>query len=161
MVRIWLDVDGDVADGGEFDGVGGEIEEDLAESARVAGRVYGEGGVEVDSEFETLLLGLGGEELQGGIHHGPEFEFDEIDLHFTGFNFGKIEDVVDECEESFTAGPDGFREEALLAGKIGVEEESCHTDNSVHGGPDFVAHVGEKLAFGAVGGFGLVMGQGE
>ena len=37
----------------------------------------------------------------------------------------------------------------------GFHEESGHADDAVHGGPDFVADVGEELAFCGAGGFGL------
>jgi len=75
-----------------------------------------------------------------------------------GLDLGKIEDVVDDGQKSFPAGPDGFGEHALIRGKPGVEEQAGHADDPVHGRSDFMAHGGEKSAFGPVGRFGLPSG---
>ena len=37
---------------------------------------------------------------------------------------------------------------ALLGSEAGVEQQTGHADDAVHGGADFVAHVGQKLALG-------------
>jgi hypothetical protein len=37
----------------------------------------------------------------------------------------------------------------------GIEEEAGHTDDAIHGCPDFVGHTGEELAFGDVGCLGF------
>ena len=44
-------------------------------------------------------------------------------------------------------------EVALLGGEVGVERQVGHADDAVHRRANLVAHVGEELALGAVGGF--------
>ena len=38
--------------------------------------------------------------------------------------------------------------------QVGVQQQFGHAHDSVHGRADFVAHVGQELALGAIGGFG-------
>ncbi len=47
---------------------------------------------------------------------------------------------------------------ALLGRQFGVEQQFRHADDAVHRRADFVAHIGEELAFGAVGRLGRVAG---
>ncbi len=47
---------------------------------------------------------------------------------------------------------------ALFAAGSGLKGEFGHADDAVHGRADFVAHVGEEGAFGAVGGLGGFLG---
>ncbi|OQB98098.1 MAG: hypothetical protein BWX80_04070 [Candidatus Hydrogenedentes bacterium ADurb.Bin101] len=46
---------------------------------------------------------------------------------------------------------DGFQKIPLFRGHVGVAEQIGHTDYGIHGGADFVGHVGEEGALGAVG----------
>ncbi len=39
---------------------------------------------------------------------------------------------------------------ALLIGQRCVQQEPVHTDNTVHWGANFMAHIGQKFAFGSV-----------
>ena len=45
--------------------------------------------------------------------------------------------------------------------EISFKGQVCHTDYAVHGRSDFVAHVGQKLTFGAVGGLGMAGGPAQ
>ena len=47
---------------------------------------------------------------------------------------------------------------ALFAVELGVQQQIGHADDAVHRGADFVAHVGQEFALGAVGGFGRLFG---
>ena len=47
---------------------------------------------------------------------------------------------------------------ALLAVKIGLQGQVGHAEDAVHGSADFVAHVGQELALGLVGGLGSFFG---
>ena len=46
----------------------------------------------------------------------------------------------------------------LLWIEQGILNQMAHADDGVHGGADFVAHVGQKFALGASGGFGGFLG---
>ncbi len=42
----------------------------------------------------------------------------------------------------------------LFGDELGVESEFGHPDDTVHRGADLVAHIGQEIALGTVGGFG-------
>ena len=46
----------------------------------------------------------------------------------------------------------------MLGSQIGFEGQMRHSDDGIHGGADFMAHVRQKIAFGSGGFFGLVSG---
>jgi hypothetical protein len=46
----------------------------------------------------------------------------------------------------------------LLGLQLGVENKLGHTENAIHGRANFVTHVGEEFAFGAIGVFGAILG---
>ena len=46
----------------------------------------------------------------------------------------------------------------LLGGKGAIDDEFDHAEEAVHRGAHFMRHVGEKLAFGATGGQGMLRG---
>ena len=50
-----------------------------------------------------------------------------------------------------------FQVLALLGGQVGVERQLGHADDAVHRRADFVAHVGQELALGAVGRLGAIL----
>ncbi len=70
---------------------------------------------------------------------------------FAGFNFGKVQDVIDDSQKGIRAGLYSLGKVALLRLKLPVKQETGHTDDAVHGRPDFMAHVGQKFAFSAIG----------
>ncbi|MFM1941793.1 MAG: hypothetical protein RI897_775 [Verrucomicrobiota bacterium] len=148
-------MDGDAALAGEFDCVTAEVEEDLAEAAGVAAESGGDFRGYEAGEFEVFFLGFDAEEFGGFLDGGDEVEVDFFHFEAIGFDFGVIEDVIDEGEEAFGAGADDFCVAVLFVGEGGIEEEAGHTDDAVHGRTDFVGHTGEELAFGDIGGLGF------
>jgi hypothetical protein len=54
---------------------------------------------------------------------------------------------------------DRGRELSLLTGQLRIEQKFRETQHRVEWCPDLVAHVGEELALGAIGGLGLIAGD--
>ncbi len=86
--------------------------------------------------------------------HSAQVERTVFQFELAGFDFGEIQDVVDDGEQRFAAGINGFDVTALLVAERGFEQQAGHGDDAVHGRADFVAHVGQKFGLGAGGGFG-------
>ena len=78
-----------------------------------------------------------------------------FEFQFVGFNLGEVEDVIDKGEQSGTAGLDGIEILLLLAVLNQSAQYFRETQNSVHRRANFMGHVGQKHAFGMVGGVGL------
>jgi len=149
-----LDAQPDLAVVGELDGVADEVGEDLAEADGVDFDVPWDGGGDPAEQVEVFGLGALGEEVERGFDELEKVGVGRAEGHLARFDFGEIEDVVDDGQQGVGAGADGFREVALLGGERGAEEELGHADDAVHGGADLVAHGGEKFALGLGGVFG-------
>jgi len=142
----------------ELDRVAQEVERDLADANGVAVDAARGGVGVVEDQLDVLFSGDAGLEFEGALELLVEVEVDGFEDEFTGFDFGEIEDVVDDGEEGLAAEEEGVDEVLLLVVERGAEEEVSHADDAVERGADLVAHVGEEGAFGAVGGFGCLLG---
>ena len=102
-------------------------------------------------EVEVFFGGLGGEQVEGFLDAGVQFEGMAFEFQFAGLDFGEIENVIDDGEHGVGAGAGGFDVFALLVGQVGVEQQRGHADDAVHGRADFVAHVGQEFGLGERG----------
>ena len=87
-----------------------------------------------------------------------------LQFQFAGFDFGKIENVIDEREQGFPAGADDLHLLMLLAGERGFQEQAGEANHPVEGRADLVAHGGEEIALraaGLFGGAGHLVGAGD
>ena len=86
---------------------------------------------------------------------------DGLDLQLAGFDLGNVEHVVQQLQQVLAAGADGFEEVGpfLFVAAVGAADQQLgEAEDAVERRADFVAHVGEELALGAVGGFGQLLG---
>ena len=67
-------------------------------------------------------------------------------------DLGKVQDVVDEGQQSPPAVLSHVCEAPLLRRKVCVHKELKHAQDAIHGGADFVAHVGQETALRPIGG---------
>ena len=92
-----------------------------------------------------MLLGLGSQHFVDFFDRQPQVEGRKLDDQLASLDFGEIQDVVDDREQGFTGRADDLGVLALLGREAGVEQQAGHADDAVHGGADFVAHVGQKV----------------
>ncbi len=159
LVRLGIvgDADGDFSAVGKLDGVADEVHDDLPQALGVADqfdRHIRRGG---DQEFDLLFLRPERHEFGRLVQDFMEVEADLFEVDVPGFDFGEVQNVVDQIEE-VRAGPPQDTEMLLLLGQEGAfREEVRHADDGVHRGSDFVAHGREELAFGPAGRFCLLL----
>ena len=97
--------DHDVAMLGELDGIGGEVDEYLAESQRIAFEGAGNIAGEVKEHFNIGLVdGAGGDDVGEIVEDFIEVEVDFFDVNAACFDFGEIEDVIDAAEQGVRGG---------------------------------------------------------
>ena len=99
---------------------------------------------------------------QGQGFHGfrqaiVEIEVDRVEIQLAGFDLGKVQNVIDQTQQRISGGFDSLQVLALLGGELGVQCQLRHSQHTVHGRTDLVAHVGQELAFGAAGRFGSLL----
>ena len=84
-----------------------------------------------------------------------------LELEAPGLDLGEVEDVVDDFEQGVAARADGLEILALFGLQRRVEHQAAEADHGVHRRTDLVAHVGQELALGAIGGLGGFHGLAE
>lgn len=153
-IRGGVDVEGDPASGGgELDGVGKEVGEDLLEAEGISENEKGRG-VGGNLELDAFFLGCVTEETDAGIDDVQDGTGLDLDTNNAGFEAGELEDVVDELEQVTAAILNlgdavemGFSDG--LAG--GVAEDFREGQDAGERGAEFVTDVGEELV-AALGG---------
>ena len=140
----------DLARFGELDGVAYQIDDHLPQPQRVAQQGVGDFRRDVIGEFETLFGGADGQRLQGITQSVPQIKRQRFQVEFARFDLGKIQNIVEQQQQRIGRRRHHREVIALLRRQVGVAQQFAHADDAVHRGADFVTHVGEKLAFGAV-----------
>ena len=136
-----------IAGRGELDGVADEVEDDLPEALRVEHERWHRLGAA--PQFKPGRTAGSAEGVHQTAHEAGAVRWLGGDLHLAGFEFGKVEDVVDEPEEASPAHENRikrlraflFRLEALL-------EHFGEPDDGVERGADVMADGGEEIALG-------------
>ncbi len=136
----------------KFDGIAEEVDQDLAEATGIAhdrGRQFL---VNAAEHLDLLVGNLGPDHIADVMGGDFGVKVDGFELHVSGLDLGKIEDVVDETEQSLAAALDGQGTFLLFVVKIGNEQHIGKADDTVHRGSDLMTHGGEKFTFCDIGG---------
>ncbi len=140
---------------GEFDCVACEIGQYLPEPPRVSPQERRDLRLNQAGHFQIFFMGAYGQHVGHVFQGHAEIKVKGLCFKLPGLYLGKIEDVVDDCEQRIRALFDGSRKLALFRVQFRIEQQTRHADNAVHRGPDLVAHIGQKLALCLVGRTGL------
>jgi hypothetical protein len=156
-----LGAQADLAALGEFDGVGQEVEQDLLDAHRIAAHRFRHGRVEFAADGQLLGLGALGDLLAGIEAELVQRKVGVLEQQLVGLDLGDVENVVDDGQQ--VMGRIGHLAQALvLLGVAGVAlGEVGEADDGIHRRADFMAHVGQEGALGAVGRFGLILGAAQ
>src|ERR1035437_6527305 len=93
-------LDANFALSSELDSVADQIDDNLPQPGGVGDQVFRHLRADVAGQFQTLLVGAEGQGLDGGHQAVPQSELDGIQLQLASFDFGEIEDIVDDGERS-------------------------------------------------------------
>ena len=142
------DTNFDVALGGELDGVGEQVLENLLEALRIAIHGLREIRVEVHTEWQALRLGHVPEVAFDGFAQTGKTDFLDLDSDGAGLDFGKIENVVDKVQQFGAGGIDVARILDLLvrevAGDVGAEL-LAENEDGIERRAQLVGHVRQEL----------------
>ena len=137
-----------MAGGGELDAVADQIDQDLAQPARVEPGDRRGAGQELAAELELALAGARLELEAQPLQKRRDVDVDRRQLELAGIDAAEVEDVVDEREQ----GLGGFEGAVEIGALLGIErrvaQEARHADHTVHGLADLVAHHGEEAGPG-------------
>ena len=146
--------DEDFAVVGEFDGVSDQVDDDLPQAIGIADHRAGHVGAGVMNEFQALLGGVAGADLQGIADDLADVELDFFQLQAARLDLREVENVVEQMQQRIGGLLDDIEITLLLSGQRSRERQFGHADDAVHGRADFMAHRGQELALGLAGRLG-------
>ncbi len=144
---------------GELDRVVADVEQDLAQARGVAEQCGRQQRRLDEQELDALVVGAHAHEIAEIFEHVAEREPDDLDVELAGLDLGEVEDVVDDAEQRLGRPVDLLHVVQLLRVEVALQGQVGHAENGVHRRADLVAHVGQEVALGVVGGVGLVLGD--
>jgi hypothetical protein len=131
---------------GELDGVVHQVDEHLAQAIRVAAHLGRNRRIDLAVEFDALGLGAAGEYLNGLLDGVAQAEVDALQFQLARFDFGEVQDVVDDSQQRFRGPRYGLGQATLTRRQIRAAQEFRHAHDTVHGRANFVAHAREEFA---------------
>ena len=84
---------------GELDGVREQVEQHLAQPARVSRKVGGHILLHEGEEVQVFAMGRVGNQVHGFLDQGSDIEVDGFEHQLAGVDLGEIEDIVDDREQ--------------------------------------------------------------
>ncbi len=86
---------------GEFNGVAEQIEQHLHQAFFVENDVFEQRAVHFRNESEMFLIGTHPADVRDRAQKRTKIEFSRHEVHFARFDFGQIEDVIDQHQQMF------------------------------------------------------------
>ncbi len=147
--------------GRELHRIAEQVDQDLLGAHRIAHHLALGGRIDLDLQ-RHLLLARGRDEQGGGLAgQVGQAERLGVDRQPAGFHPGDVQDVGQQVVQGDGRVLDD-RDHLLLAGvEGGAGQHAGDPQHAVQGRADLVAHIGQELALGAVGGLGGVAGLGQ
>ena len=143
---LGADVEGHLPGFGELDGVAQQVEQHLAQTPRIAPQFERHFRANQRDDLQSLGLGVLRQDLDCAFHGLADVEVQRLEIELAGLDLGEVQDVVDDGQQGVRAGLHGEGEFLLLDAEFAVRQQTGHTDDTVHGSADFVAHVRQELA---------------
>ena len=108
---------------------------------------------ELGRQFEPFALGWLREHGQRVFDHVHQAEIHRFELQLAGFDFGEIQNVVNDPQQMAARCLHCFRPDPLLRPQLAVHQQLVHAQHAVHRGADFMAHGRQEFALGLACGF--------
>ena len=142
---------------GEFNGIAGVVEQCLAQTRNVTAQPHGQVAA-VDLDAQPFALCRVGYQRLNMVEYAAERKIVVLQAKLSGFDFRKIENVVDDGHQ-VPAGLADFLEALDLLRRRPRVQQMGKAQYRIHRRADLVAHVGQKLGLGQIGGFGGILRQ--
>ncbi len=151
-------MDRHLALGGEFDGVGQQIAQDLANPHHVAVEDAARALGALEAESQPLLFGQAVQGGDGGDQGVVQVEGAGFQRHAPGFDARHVQDVRDQPLQGHARTADQLDHFGLLGRQRRARQGVDDADDPVQRRADLMAHIGQEVGLGAVGGLGRRLG---
>ena len=138
---------------GELDGVTAQVDQNLLQPHGIAQQHVGQGGINIKQNLNVFAAHIRGQHHRQMAQQMVQTKRQFFQAHFVGIGFREVENIVKQAQKRLGRALCLIGIVALAQVQFGGLQETEHAENRVHGGPDFVAHIGQKLTLCNVGGF--------
>jgi len=129
----------------ELDGVGEEIDENLAVANTITNKVAREILLEHRTEADSLLVRQRPDHSKRIVQQVIGAHQLTLKLHLPHFNLVHIEDVVDEGHQRFRARSTHLKQRLLLSVHLGQHKHFQTTEDAKQGGAELMGHARDEL----------------
>ena len=136
---------------GELDGIADQVDEDLAQVARIAMQMERRLRCDVCGQHQTFSLSLGFHHRGRAVDQAMQVEILGGADDPPGFDARDVEHVVDQFQQGVGRCTDDLGKFLLFLVELGVRQQVGDTDDAIQGRAELVAHVGEEMRFGLAG----------
>ncbi len=140
----------------KFYRVANQVDQDLPDTRIITHQFDRHIGGDVACNVDPLVKRMGRHQFAHLFNQGGDAKRFFTQINFTGFNFGEVENIVDDRQQRFCGALHRTRVGALCGREFRFQQKADHAQNTVHWCTDFMAHGGQKLALGPVGAFCLL-----
>ena len=138
----------DLACVGELDGVIDVVDQHLAQAQGVSHQHGWQVGIHLAQQLQVFGPGFFGDHTQDIGNHRFQLKRHALHIELAGFNFGEVENVVDQAQQML-AGALDFDEVVALPWRGGIPQgQARQANDGVHRRAYFMAHIGQEIAFG-------------
>ena len=145
------DSGGDFAAVGELDGVADQVDQNLPKPVGVPDQSIGHVGLDEGHHLQTLGMGAQGQAFHHGVHPVAQAELRLLQVQPPGFDARKVQDVVEQGEQSVGRRLHGLQIGPLLGDQVRVQHQLRHAGDAVDRRADLVTHRRQELALGPAG----------
>ena len=143
----------------ELECVADQIGQDLTETQGITTQPVGHRGERMGDELDVLLDHDRTECVGDFLENVSQAEGRALEFELVGFDFRKVEDVVQDPQEVLGRRVGDVDELVGLGGKVGLERKAGHVENRIHRRADLVTHVREEHGLRLGGLLGLGLGE--
>ena len=134
----------------KFDRVAQQVKKDLPQSSGIAAHESRDFFTQVVGEFQLFQCNAWRKGFEGVADQVKKIKVGFLQIQLASLNLGEIKNVVNDREQVLGGGFHQIEIFALFAGELGFQSKVHHADHPIHGGANFMAHVGQKFAFHAI-----------
>ena len=116
---------------GELDRIAYQVENDLPQANGIARNPFRHIGGDVAQKLQALFVGAQCQCLQSFFQAIPQIEVNRFQLNFAGFDFGKVQNVVDHRKQSICRQLNRFEILPLFRIEFRVERQLRHPNHAV------------------------------
>ena len=145
----------DLAARGELEGIAHQVDQHLAQAQRIAGQAHRHVRVGPGHQLQAFFRRAPRKQVHHLVEHIRQVERHAFQRQLARLDLGKVQDVVDDAQQILAGAVDLVEVIARLRGQVEVRAEAGKAEDGVHRRADLVADIGQEVALGAGGGFGI------